>query len=125
MEMTQLIQDTKDAIAEYQAAGAALRSVILGQGFVVRCQGVCLSFDIGAARAVSDPRPSQPHRATRFTRGDAEAVAASVKNGNGEAGQALHVRLAVEDALEQQKILLATLEAHQAKQPSFSVEVAQ
>lgn len=127
MEMTTMIQQTKDAIAEYEVAAGMLRGVILGQGFVVKCDGVFLTFDIDALRRVHNPRPSQPHRAVRFTRADAWQIAGSIKNGNGSAGEVVHVRLAVDEALANQCALLAMLEAHQQRiaEQIFTVEADQ
>ena len=113
MQMNDLIADTQKAIAEYEQAADLLRGVILGQGFVIRCQGVFVAFDFDAAGLVKNPRPSQPHQATRFTRADAALVAATVKNGNGAAGEIVHVREAIDAVLTNQRDLLAVLLAHE------------
>lgn len=124
MQMNDLIADTKRAIAEYEQAAELVRGVILGQGFVVRCEGVYVSFDIDAAGLVKNPRPSQPHQATRFTRADAALVAATVKNGSGTAGEIVHVRDAIDAVLANQRDLLAVLQAHenQAAGQSFDLK---
>ena len=105
------IANTKNAITSYELAAQSLQRALLGQGYIVRCQGLCLAFDIDAGR-VSNPRTSQPQMATRFSQRDAEAVAADVKNGNGTPGEAVHVSQAIADALAEQRELLALLEEH-------------
>ena len=112
MQMNDLIADTQTAIAEYEQAGQALQGVILGQGFVVRCEGLYLTFDVDQTGRVSNPQPSQPHRARRFTRADATTVAACIKNGNGAAGEVVHVRQAIAESLEGQRFLLSRLQEH-------------
>ena len=125
MQMNDLIADTQTAIADYEQAGQALQGVILGQGFVVRCEGLYLTFDVDQAGRVSNPQPSQPHRARRFTRADATTVAACIKNGNGVAGEVVHVRQAVAEALEGQRFLLSRLQEHNINTTSeqYSIDI--
>lgn len=110
-DWNKMLQQTKDAITSYELAAESLQGVLLGQGYIVRCQGLPLAFDIKAG-VVSNPRTSQPQTATRFTLDDAARVAADVKNGNGTAGEVVHVRHAIVDSLVEQRELLALLEAH-------------
>lgn len=105
------LQATRNTIASYQLVADSLRGVLLGQGFIVLCQDIPLAFDIEDGCAVR-PRSSQPQTATRFTRENAELVAAGVQNGNGMAGEVMHVRDAIEAALAEQRDLLALLEDH-------------
>jgi hypothetical protein len=106
-----MLTSTRNAITSYELAAKSLQGVLLGQGFVVRCQGLCLAFDIDAG-VVLNPQFSQPQMATRFSKDDAVRVADEVKNGNGIAGEAVHVRDAIADALVEQRELLALLEDH-------------
>ena len=73
---------------------------------------VYLTFDVDQTGRVSNPQPSQPHRARRFTRADATTVAACIKNGNGAAGEVVHVRQAIAESLEGQRFLLSRLQEH-------------
>lgn len=109
-----MIEETRQAIARYERAGEALRGVVLEQGYVVVCQGLTLAFDIEDGVAMN-PRTADPQKATRFTLEDAALVAKLVKNGNGTAGEVVHVRHAIVDAILEQKELLAMLEAHTNK----------
>lgn len=124
MNIAELIESTKAALVEYQAAADRLQGVIFGQGFIVRCDGLCLAFDIDADRRVSKPKSAAAYRATRFTRADAARVAATVKNGHGTVGEAIHVRDAIAQEIDEQSRLLKTLQAHQAKTEGQAVEVA-
>jgi hypothetical protein len=108
--LTDMISAMKTTIATYERAAESLQGVLLGQGFIVRCQGLCLTFDIEAGHAIN-PTTSQPQRAVRFTREDAQRIASVVKNGNGIAGEAVHVRQAIMDELTNERDLLALLEA--------------
>lgn len=113
-DWSNMIEQTREAIATYQRAGEALRGVMLGQGYVVVCQGLPLAFDIEAGM-VKNPRPSEPQKATRFTLDDAARVAKEVKNGNGTQGEVMHVRHAIVDAILEQQSLLSLLESHTKK----------
>ena len=115
MQVTDLIADAKTAMLEYQAAADVLKGVILGQAFVLRCGAMCLAFDIDREGRLSNPRAAHPHQAHRFTRMAAARLAPSIKNGNGTPAEAVHVRTAIADALEAQRALLASLEAHASR----------
>lgn len=83
--------------ARLEQARAKLDGVLLGEGWVVACEGVYLSFTITNG-LVSDPRHTTPDQCMRFTRRDAERIAASVRNGRNTRGEALHIL----DALRQE-----------------------
>lgn len=106
-----MLQQTKNAITSYELAAESLRGVLLGQGYIVQCQGIPLAFEIHNG-VVSKPTTAQPQMATRFTLDDAAIVAAQVKNGNGTTGEVVHVRHAIASALFEQRELLALLQAH-------------
>lgn len=112
--MEEIRQTITEAIAGYERAAAALENVLLGQSFIVCCEGIYLAFDIDPqTREVSKPRSTRPQLATRFTKGDAERVAQSVFNGHGQKGQAVNVADAIRTALAENRKLLAAIEANQ------------
>lgn len=91
-----LTAQLKGDIAQLTADLATFDGVLLGQGHIVMMsEAFCLTFDI-KDKVVSNPKQTRAILATRFTRTDAERIAATVKNGNGENGRAIHVRAAIE-----------------------------
>jgi hypothetical protein len=114
MSVQEMMQNLRTAITGYEMAAEQLDGVILGQGFVVRCQGVYLAFDIDGAGLVTNPRPSRPQMATRFTRSDASRIAATVRNGADAAGEVVHVRDAVAQELRVTRELLEQLQEREA-----------
>lgn len=83
--------------ARLEQARAQLDGVLLGEGWIVACEGVYLSFTITDGQ-VSEPRHTSPERCTRFTRRDAERIAANVRNGRNTRAEAIHIL----DALRQE-----------------------
>lgn len=118
MEIQELIADTRAAIAEYEKAAAALAGLELVAGYIVKCQGVYLTFSINSQGQVYQPQMCQPHKARSFTRRDAQRVAHSVWNGNQAAGEVIHVRDAIAEALAGQRSLL-TLALNREKATSI------
>ena len=114
MNVQEMMQNLRTTITGYEQAAAQLEGVILGQGFVVRCQGVYLDFDIDAAGLVTNPRSTRPNMAPRFTRADASRIAATVRNGNEVAGEAVHVRDAIAHELKATRLLLEQLQERAA-----------
>ena len=114
MSVQEMMQTLRTAITGYELAAEQLDGVILGQGFVVRCQGVFLEFDVDGAGLVTNPRSTRPQLATRFTRSDATRIAATVRNGNDMAGEVVHVRDAVAQELRATRLLLERLQERQA-----------
>lgn len=106
-----MLQQTQNAITSYELAAESLQGVLLGHPYVVQVEGIPLAFEIENG-VVTKPSTSQPQLATRFTLEDAAIVAAQVKNGNGTAGEVVHVRHAIASAIAGQRELLALLEAH-------------
>jgi hypothetical protein len=98
--------------AELVAALDGLSNVLLGQGFVVvSAVGIALKFKV-EGQQVFDPKPAGgPHLATRFTKNDAESVAASVVDGHGDHGKAVHVCVALKDAIAETDRVIAMIEA--------------
>lgn len=109
--MLELINQTRASIAEYEQAGVRLANVLLGHGYIVVCQDVYLTFDIEPDGGVTNPRHCQPHLAVRFTKDQAELLAAEVRNGNGTVGQAIHVKDAIALALDAQRAVMETINA--------------
>lgn len=116
MTLLNMIADAKDAIAEYERAQRGLANTLLGAGYIVQCEGVYLTFDVDQAGNVSNPRHCHPHRARSFSRENADMLAGVVFNGNGQAGEAIHVRDAVDQALDAQRAVLETMLAFQVRQ---------
>lgn len=85
--------------ARLEQARAKLDGVLLGEGWVVACEGVYLSFTITNG-LVSDPRHTTPDQCMRFTRRDAERIAASVRNGRNTRGRAIHILDALRQKLD-------------------------
>lgn len=99
-------------IAECRQMLENLNSVMLGEGFVVMCGELPLTFDV-TNRVVNNPRVTNFRRAMRFTRQDAETVAATVTNGNNETGRAVFVRDMLTEAIASAERLLENVQAIQ------------
>jgi hypothetical protein len=124
MSVQEMMQNLRTAITGYEQAAEQLDGVILGQGFVVRCQGVYLDFDVDGAGLVTNPRMTRPQQAMRFTRSDASRIAASVRNGAEVAGEAVHVRDAVAQELRVTRDLLEQLQEREAiAEGQYSVNI--
>lgn len=94
------------AIGELERARVGLSNILLGEGYIVRVQGVCVDYAIDpTTRKVTTDGTGQPHRVRRFTKADAEHLAAITLNGNKVAGEAVHVRHAVEQSLEELRVV--------------------
>lgn len=104
-------------IAQFQADRAGLvealdmlQGVLLGQGHVVRCGGLTLGFDVDpTTKIASNPRTVPLLRAPRYTREDARTLAAATRNGNGEQGEAVHIKDAIAQAIAELDRILAAL----------------
>lgn len=107
----------QEVIAQFQADRAALveqldrlQGVILGHGFVVRCEGLTLSFTVDPVTKVATAPVTCPlTRAPRYTREDARTLAAAVANGNGTKGEAVHIKDALAQAIAELDSLIASL----------------
>lgn len=90
-----------------------LQNVLLGNGHVVRCAGLFMQFDVDPKTLVaSNPRPvGSSLGAQRFTKRDAETLAAATKNGSGDQAEAIHVADAVREELADVRKLIAQIEA--------------
>lgn len=83
--------------------------VMMSHGFIVQVEGLTMTFTIVDNQA-TNPRHCRIAEAVRFTRADAQAVAASVKNGNGTFGKAVYVRDALLEDVRSIKEQLARIE---------------
>ncbi len=92
---------------------AGLRNVLLGNGYIVRCAGLFMAFDVDPKTLrASNPRPiGSSLGAQRFTQRDAEMLAAATKNGAGDQAEAVHVADAVRQELDGVRKLIARIEA--------------
>lgn len=87
---------------------SGLQNVLLGTGHIVECDGVYLTFDTTGGKATS-PRACHPEKCVRFSQADAQRVAAEVTNGRHVQGQAMHVREAVTQDLQELRGLIGSL----------------
>lgn len=99
----------KRRIEELEHAQGMLQNVLLGAGWIVRNGVVTITYDVVENKAIN-ARPCGVEMCRRFSKEDAEAVAASTFNGNGEPAKAVHVTQAVEEALADFRKALASLE---------------
>lgn len=98
--------------AELVAALGSLSGVLLGQGFVVVSgAGIALKFRVDGQQVFDPVTSGGPHLATRFTKQDAENIAASVTDGHGDHGRALHVNVALKEAIAETDRVIAMIEA--------------
>lgn len=110
--MKDLLQDTKDAIAEYEKALTSLDSMELLGGYVVRFKKVCLTFDASPdGTQVFNPRPCKPHLARSFAWAQAKTIASQLRGNDCERGEVVHVRQAVHELLDSYQAVLLTVEA--------------
>lgn len=115
-----LKQSTPEFFKAYDDNLAALRglsNILLGQGFIVMINDMAvrpeLTIKEGIQRgghyvltsATACPIASAP----RFTKQDAERLAAGIKNGNGAIGRAVHIRHALSDAIVKHEALIKEL----------------
>ena len=105
------INDQINYLNELKSARERLRGVLLGEGYIVIIEGVPLKFDI-VNKSVSNPQPSSPHAATRFTFTDACRIAREIHNGNDEIGQAMHVNTALDQFIIQHTQLIELMQKH-------------
>lgn len=108
MTKAEFVRDLTARIEELEAARDRSSNVLLGEGFVVTCGGLSLKFDI-ANKTATNPTTTRPELATRFTRRDAESVAANVTNGKGEKGKAVFVRDAIIQLIEETKSVIQSM----------------
>lgn len=86
-----------------------LSGVMLGNGYVVTTSGgVALDYDV-ADKVATNPRPCRFGSAPRFTKEDAQALAANLTDGHGKPGQAIHINDLLRDKLAEVETMLATL----------------
>lgn len=109
-EFQNIIDEFKLEISQLENELHKLDDVLLGQGFIVRMEGLCIKFDVDASGNVTNPCHAKSYRATRFELSDAKRIAASVQNGNGVAGEAIHVKQAIQEQIEQMRNVCAALE---------------
>ena len=111
-------------LAEHRKALESNRRSLVSHGWVVVVRSpsmiegrpdtiLATSFTV-EDRKVTAPRMSSVLRCNRFTREDAEAIAAGVHNGKGEQGEAMTVIDALEHQIATLEDLIATLETVEA-----------
>lgn len=106
VKLMELKDRTAAMIAEYQIAKKKLQGMVLVGGYVVRCDGIVLTFDVDSDGYVTNHRPCPPHRAHSFSLAQAQALACEFRNGNGVPAEAVHVVQAVDAALDAERATL-------------------
>ena len=81
----------EERAAKLERELASVEGVLLDQGYIVVVQGNAITFDADNQCRTA----STPGVATRFTQEDAQRIGASITNGNGKHGEAMHVRHAI------------------------------
>jgi hypothetical protein len=103
-----LIADTKTIIARCQATLDALGDA--GQeSHVVAIGDLYMAFSVDGTGRFIDPRPTGVESATRMPKAVAIGMANVVKNGNGQRGEAMHVRDALRRSLQHLDSVLVDL----------------
>lgn len=115
MDSKKLISMARQHQAEQAEALAHLSALDLdGADCIVVCGGQALTFDLSAARRVTSPRIVPPHRAMRFQRAQAEAIAQTIRNGTHACGAVVPVLDAIRADMADRARTLAYLEALEA-----------
>jgi hypothetical protein len=106
----EILAELDAQLHDLELARQGLRSTLLGSGFVVTCEGLTIDYWIEPSTRIVKTKGTAPcYMARRFTRRDAERIAAITINGNGKAGTAIHVRDAIERDIAAITSLRATL----------------
>jgi hypothetical protein len=100
-----LTAQLSNELEELQTMQGELKNTLLLQACIVTVQNIPLKFTINGITA-SNPRPCKLTQATRFSAGDAEQLAEAVTNGNGRTGDAIHIKNALENHINELKTLL-------------------
>lgn len=108
--MTKAINDCKRCLADLRRDLQLLDGVLLGQGHVVMNGLFAVRFDISGNDA-SNPRSEggSAYRAQRFSKDNATRLASTVRNGHGEAAEAMPLGMALQRQITAQVELLAFL----------------
>jgi len=107
------VTEMREDRARLQAFLSSLGCLSLSDGYIIRCQGLCMTFDVDGAGVLSNARVAGgPDKAMRFTRNNAARIAPAVKNGNGTVGESIHVRDALQESIAELGRLIDQLEAH-------------
>lgn len=106
-------KQAREHIEQLEMSIGALEGVLLGSAYIVVMPGPLFAdFDVVKGKAMYIGFKSNPAFVMRFTKRDAEAVALSLKNGNGSNGYAEHVNYALEQALIDAKNLYQRLDVY-------------
>lgn len=104
------LKQFRESLAEMQRSRESLENVLLGLGWIVKLSGMGTTYTIKNKHA-ENIQLTQIHRAMRFTKQDAETVAKNVQNGAGEKGIAIHIRPALDIAIDEMQQLIQHLES--------------
>ena len=108
MTKEQLISTIQKRRFDLVALRKSYRGVLLGAGHIVRNEGVHYCVETEGNKVV-DVQTCPVERATMFVKSDAENLAASISNGRGETGEAVHIVDAIEDEIKEVDQVLADL----------------
>lgn len=96
------VADADKQIARLESELASLSNVLLGQGWIVRNEGVHIKFEM-KDNVCGAPSVCPVWSATRFSEGDAKRVAAVTFNGRNNPAEAVHITTALRDQLNETK----------------------
>lgn len=110
MDKQQMIEQLTEDRAKLVTARERLSGVLLGNGYVVRCEGLTLSFTVDpVTKVASAPKTCPLLRAPRYTKQDAQTLAAATKNGMGTQAEAVHILDALDYSVAEVERLLGIL----------------
>lgn len=113
-----IVKQFEENVVELERGLSSVSNVLLGEGYIVMIENIATTYSIeetnGERRAVNARPCGFPYMAMRFSRRDAEQVAANTQNGRGTKGRAVHVREATEAELIETRRLLQIIKDRQA-----------
>jgi hypothetical protein len=119
-DLHSMIEDARTRLTSSLRYLDMVSNVLLGHGYIVLAPaGFPLSFTVKDGVANSPVRCRFAGWANRFTQRYAEAVAAEVKDGSGQAGRAVHVREAIEAEIVSCTEMIEMLEGALADTPAL------
>lgn len=106
----EIISDLQADREKLLAAQERFSRVLLREGYVVRCEGLTMTFDIDPKTLTVLGGSTMPLlQAPRYTKENALILANAMRNGNGTPGEAVHIRDAIAANLAECERLLKAL----------------
>lgn len=107
-----MIVALEDQLTDLRLRKKVFTRALVGQAYVVRCEGITLCFDVDpATRVVSNPRSVALLSAPRYSKESAEMLAKECTNGNGVQAVAVHVMDAIDQEVAELDRVLTALKA--------------